>query len=117
MDWVTPAKRKAKKLSKGMGQKVQFLAAIAHDPELVILDEPFSGLDPVNQEEMRSLIKDLAKSGRTVLFSTHIMEHAEQICDVGILIDKGRIVRAGAIEALRGDHPSLHYSFFGHHSR
>src|SRR6266404_3100037 len=64
-------------LSKGMSQKVQVLASIAHDPELVILDEPFSGLDPVNQQVMEEVIRDMARRDRTVLFSTHVMQHAE----------------------------------------
>ena len=76
-------------LSKGMGQKVQVLASIAHDPELVILDEPFSGLDPSNQQVMEDVIHDFAKQGRTVLFSTHVMSHAERICDRLLLIAKG----------------------------
>jgi ABC-2 type transport system ATP-binding protein len=68
-------------LSKGMGQKVQMLASIAHDPEFVILDEPFSGLDPVNQQVMEDIIRDMAARKRTVLFSTHVMQHAEKIFD------------------------------------
>src|SRR5439155_9128300 len=84
-------------LSKGMGQKVQMLASIAHDPEFVILDEPFSGLDPVNQQVMEEIIRDMAKRKRTVLFSTHVMEHAERLCDRILLIAKGRKIFDGAI--------------------
>ena len=76
-------------LSKGMGQKVQVLATLIHEPELVILDEPFSGLDPVNQEALREVILDQKQAGRTVIFSTHVMEHAEKLCDYVFLIHKG----------------------------
>jgi len=84
-------------LSKGMGQKVQMLASIAHDPEFVILDEPFSGLDPVNQQVMEELIRDMARRGRTVLFSTHVMQHAERLCDRIVLLAKGRKIFDGTI--------------------
>lgn len=77
-------------LSKGMGQKVQVLAAVAHDPEFVILDEPFSGLDPVNQTVMEDIITDLRTRGRTVIFSTHVMAHAERLCDRLVIIARGR---------------------------
>lgn len=85
-------------LSKGMGQKVQVLSAIAHEPELVILDEPFSGLDPVNQEVLEQLIKDLASEGRTVIFSTHVMQHAERLCGRLLLITQGSKVFDGTVE-------------------
>jgi len=84
-------------LSKGMGQKVQMLASIAHDPEFVILDEPFSGLDPVNQQVMEEIIRDMAARNRTVLFSTHVMQHAERLCDRIILIAKGRKLFDGTL--------------------
>ncbi|MGO9201545.1 MAG: ABC transporter ATP-binding protein [Limisphaerales bacterium] len=84
-------------LSKGMGQKVQILASIAHDPELVILDEPFSGLDPVNQGVMEDLIRELAGRNRTVLFSTHVMEHAERLCERILLIARGRLIFNGSM--------------------
>ena len=84
-------------LSKGMGQKVQMLASIAHDPELVILDEPFSGLDPVNQQVMEEIIRDMAKRKRTVLFSTHVMEHAERLCDRILLMARGKKIFDGTI--------------------
>src|SRR6185369_6149567 len=77
-------------LSKGMGQKVQMLASIAHDPELIILDEPFSGLDPVNQQVMEEIIRDLARRQRTILFSTHVMQHAERLCDRILLVERGK---------------------------
>lgn len=84
-------------LSKGMGQKVQVLASIAHDPEFVILDEPFSGLDPVNQQVMEDIIRDMAARKRTVLFSTHVMQHAERLCERILLIARGRKIFDGTV--------------------
>lgn len=84
-------------LSKGMGQKVQMLASIAHDPEFVVLDEPFSGLDPINQQVMEEIIRDIARRQRTVLFSTHVMQHAERLCDRILLIAKGRKIFDGTV--------------------
>ena len=82
--------RKVEALSKGMAQKVQLITAIAHEPELVILDEPFSGLDPINQNELENAIRRLAAAGTTVLFSTHTMSHAERLCDRFVILVKGR---------------------------
>jgi len=96
------AEKRTEALSKGMGQKVQVLASIAHDPELVILDEPFSGLDPVNQQVLEEVVVDLAKRGRTVLFSTHVMQHAERLCQRILVIAKGQKLFDGSVaEALR----------------
>ena len=92
-------------LSKGMAQKVQLLAAVVHDPEFVILDEPFSGLDPVNQTEVERFIRSLAEEGRTILFSTHTMQHAERLCDEIVVIAKGRKLFAGTVDAARGLFP------------
>jgi len=97
-DWI---KAKCKALSKGMGQKVQILATLMHEPELVILDEPFSGLDPVNTEVVRDLMLELKRQGKTVIFSTHVMEQAEQICDHVVLINKGRVLLDGPITKVR----------------
>jgi ABC-2 type transport system ATP-binding protein len=91
------ADRQIRALSKGMSQKVQLLSAIAHEPELVILDEPFSGLDPVNQQSLESLIRGLARRGATVVFSTHVMQHAERLCDQVVLIAGGRKVFDGNV--------------------
>lgn len=88
-------------LSKGMGQKVQMLASIAHDPEFVILDEPFSGLDPVNQQVMEEIIRDMARRQRTILFSTHVMQHAERLCDRILLVAQGRKIFDGTIPEAR----------------
>ena len=93
--------KKCNTLSKGMAQKVQILATTMHAPDLVILDEPFSGLDPVNRDVMRDLILQLKREGRSVLFSTHIMEQAEQICDYVVLIDRGSKVLDGSLSSVR----------------
>jgi ABC-2 type transport system ATP-binding protein len=85
-------------LSKGMAQKVQMLASIAHDPEFVILDEPFSGLDPVNQQVMEEIIRDMAGRKRTILFSTHVMQHAERLCERILLIAQGKKIFDGTID-------------------
>jgi len=96
---LSEAKRKKNKdMSKGMAQKIQLLAAIAHDPEFYILDEPFSGLDPVNQQVLEGIVREIAGRGRTIIFSTHVMEHAERLCDKIILMASGKIVFAGTIE-------------------
>lgn len=91
------AETKTDALSKGMSQKVQVLASIAHDPELVILDEPFSGLDPVNQQVMEEIIREMAGRGRTVLFSTHVMQHAERLCERILLMTRGKKIFDGTI--------------------
>lgn len=92
------AKKKIKELSKGMAQKVQIISAIVHEPDFVILDEPFSGLDPVNQSLLEQVIREQAEAGRTVLFSTHVMEHAERLCDRIILMARGRKVFDGTVD-------------------
>jgi len=88
-------------LSKGMAQKVAFLAALAHDPELLILDEPFSGLDPINQQNLEMSIRALARAGKTVLFSTHTMAQAERLCDRLVILAHGRKVFDGTLEEAR----------------
>jgi ABC-2 type transport system ATP-binding protein len=88
-------------LSKGMAQKVQLACAIVNSPELIILDEPFSGLDPISQGALEATILDLAKQGATVIFSTHVMQHAERLCDQLLLISHGRKVFEGDQAAAR----------------
>ena len=96
---LAEAKRKKNKdMSKGMAQKIQLLAAIAHDPEFYILDEPFSGLDPVNQQVLEGIVREIAGRGRTIIFSTHVMEHAERLCDKIILMASGKVVFNGTTE-------------------
>lgn len=91
------AHKRIKALSKGMAQKVQILGSMIHEPELILLDEPFSGLDPVNQQTVEALIRAQGKAGRTVLFSTHVMEHAERMCDHIVLFARGRAAFFGAM--------------------
>ena len=97
-EWID---KRCETLSKGMGQKVQVLSTLIHDPELVILDEPFSGLDPVNVELMRDLILEIKRRGRTVIFSTHVMEQAEQICDYILMVNKGKKVLDGTLAEVK----------------
>lgn len=99
--------KKVKTLSKGMAQKVQVLAAIAHEPDLIIFDEPFSGLDPVNQRGLEETIRAQADAGRTVLFSTHVMEHAERLCDRILLIAQGKAAFEGTVPQALALAPSV----------
>lgn len=98
-------KKPMKDLSKGMAQKVQLIASVAHQPELVILDEPFSGLDPMNQQGLETMIRGLAERGATVLFSTHVMQHAERLCQKVVLLSGGKKVFEGSVNAARDEAP------------
>ncbi len=98
--------RPMKALSKGMAQKVQLICALVHEPELVILDEPFSGLDPVNQQGLETLIRELAARGATVVFSTHVMGHAERLCERIVLLARGRKVFEGTVREARAAAPT-----------
>ncbi len=93
--------RKIEELSKGMAQKVQFIGSIAHDPELVFFDEPFSGLDPVSQDLLLESLLELKRAGKTVLFSTHIMDHAERICERIFLMNHGKEVASGSLAEVK----------------
>lgn len=97
-DWK---KKKTTDLSKGMSQKIQFISTVLHDPDLLILDEPFSGLDPVNVEFMIEAVAELKARGKTIIFSTHLMETAERLCDDIILINKSRKVIGGTIREVK----------------
>ena len=92
---------KVQDLSKGMQQKVQFISALIHEPDLVILDEPFSGLDPVNSKVMKDVVVEIARSGRTVLFSTHQMDQAEKMCDRVAIIARGEKVLDGTLSEIK----------------
>jgi ABC-2 type transport system ATP-binding protein len=94
-------RKRCEDLSKGMQQKVQFIAAVLHRPDLLILDEPFSGLDPVNQRLLRDLVVEEHRRGTTVLFSTHIMVHAEQLCDHVVMIHRGEKVLDQTVASIR----------------
>jgi ABC-2 type transport system ATP-binding protein len=94
-------KRRVDALSKGMAQKVQFIATVLHRPDLVILDEPFSGLDPVNMDVIKDAILDLRRSGATIVFSTHDMDVAEKMCDSIFMLHQGRKVLDGTLDAIQ----------------
>jgi ABC-2 type transport system ATP-binding protein len=93
--------KKCEELSKGMQQKVQFLTTVLHEPELLILDEPFAGLDPVNMRLLRDLIREQHQAGKTVIFSTHVMHQAEQLCDQIFMIHEGRKVLDATLDEIR----------------
>lgn len=97
-DWK---KKEVGELSKGMSQKIQFIATIAHDPDIYIFDEPFSGLDPINSETLKEVIIDLKSQGKTILFSTHRMEQVEQMCDDICLFNKGKSVLQGDLREVK----------------
>lgn len=93
--------KRCEELSKGMQQKIQFISAVIHEPQLVILDEPFSGLDPVNQRLLRELIQEQQRRGATIIFSTHVMHQAEQICDHVVMIHDGLKVLDESLTGIR----------------
>jgi ABC-2 type transport system ATP-binding protein len=100
--------RKVSELSKGMQQKVQFASALLHDPDLVVLDEPFSGLDPVNADVMRQTVLDLRRRGKTILFSTQIMEHAEKLCDHICIIARGKKIVDDSLNHVKESYSGRH---------
>ena len=106
LDLADRAKTPVSKLSKGLAQKVQVATALINAPRLLLLDEPFSGLDPVNQSVLEELIAEAAREGATIVFSTHVMQHAERLCDRLLLLAKGRKVFEGTQEEARGALPS-----------
>jgi ABC-2 type transport system ATP-binding protein len=95
--------KKVEDLSKGMSQKLQFVTTVLHEPRLLILDEPFSGLDPVNSNLIKDEIFRLAKSGTTIIFSTHRMEQVEEICDHIVLVNKGEKILDGTVKQVKQD--------------
>ena len=94
-------KKEVSELSKGMSQKIQFIATVAHDPEIYIFDEPFSGLDPINSEMLKDVILEEKKRGKTILFSTHRMEQVEQMCDDICLFNQGKAVLQGNLRSIK----------------
>ena len=104
-DWAT---KRAEALSRGMQQKVQFIATVLHRPDLLILDEPFSGLDPVNSQVLKDTVVELARNGATILFSTHIMEQAEKLCDAVCIIARGEKLVDGALSEVKRRHGGSH---------
>jgi ABC-2 type transport system ATP-binding protein len=110
--------KKTEDLSKGMQQKIQFIAALLHDPELVIMDEPFSGLDPVNAELLLDTLVDLRRQGKAVMFSTHRMDQVEKMCDAIALISHGRLVLSGSMREVKARYARnrVHVVFSGDES-
>jgi len=101
-----PPDRQIRQLSKGMAQQVQLLGTLVHEPRLVILDEPFSGLDAINQGKLERLIRSLAEQGTTVIFSTHVIAHAERLCYSVAIIAGGKVPYAGSVDAARDRIPA-----------
>ncbi len=93
--------KKWEELSKGMQQKIQFVSTILHDPDLVILDEPFSGLDPINSNLLKEIVQEMKARNKTIIFSTHLMEQAEQMCDSICLVNRGRAIVSGPVRAVK----------------
>jgi ABC-2 type transport system ATP-binding protein len=102
--------KKVEDLSKGMSQKLQFVTTVLHDPKLIILDEPFSGLDPVNANLIKDEIYRLAQNGSTIIFSTHRMEQVEEICDHIVLVNKGKKILDGSVKGVKQDFKENIYS-------
>ncbi|MCY1524472.1 daunorubicin resistance ABC transporter, ATP-binding protein [compost metagenome] len=105
-DWWN---KKVEDLSKGMQQKVQFVATVLHEPELIILDEPFSGFDPVNADIIKNEIIELNKKGTTFIFSTHRMESVEELCDHIALIDRSRKILDGSVDEIKSSYRNNTY--------
>jgi ABC-2 type transport system ATP-binding protein len=97
--------KKTEELSKGMQQKIQFIAALLHEPELIIMDEPFSGLDPVNAELLMDTLIQLRGEGKAILFSTHRMDQVEKLCDSIALISRGKLLLSGSMREVKGGYP------------
>ncbi|MBC7874955.1 MAG: ATP-binding cassette domain-containing protein [Ferruginibacter sp.] len=102
--------KKVEDLSKGMSQKLQFVTTVLHDPKLIILDEPFSGLDPVNTNLIKDEIFNLAQNGATIIFSTHRMEQVEEICDHIVLVNKGKKILDGTVKEIKQEFKENLYS-------
>ena len=96
--------KKVEELSKGMQQKAQFIGAILHDPELIVMDEPFSGLDPASALSLKDALLELAKNGKTILLSTHRMDQAERLCQSICLINHGRAVLEGDLDQIKANY-------------
>ncbi len=105
MEITEAIEKKTEELSKGMQQKIQFIAALLHEPDLIIMDEPFSGLDPVNAELLMDTLVDLRKQGKAILFSTHRMDQVEKLCDAIAIIYRGRLVLQGSVREIKERYP------------
>ncbi len=100
-DIISWQNKSIEELSKGMSQKIQFIATVLHDPQLLILDEPFSGLDPINSKLIEEEIHNMSAQGKTIIFSTHRMEQVEEICDDIVLVNKGKKILEGSVKELK----------------
>jgi len=96
--------RKVEELSRGNQQKVQFVVAVLHNPTVIVLDEPFSGLDPLNQEMMRDILLEMRERGKVIILSTHLMDQAERMSDHLCLIHKGRVILSGGLSEVKQEH-------------
>ncbi len=101
---------KIEDLSKGNQQKIQFISTILHDPEFIILDEPFSGLDPVNTNLLKDIILEMKQQGKVIIFSTHLMDFAEKMCDHIAMIDHGKIILKGSLSEIKAKHAQRNVS-------
>jgi ABC-2 type transport system ATP-binding protein len=115
LDITEAIPKKTEDLSKGMQQKIQFIASLLHDPDLIIMDEPFSGLDPVNAVLLMDTLLELRRQGKAVLFSTHRMDQVEKLCDSIVLIHRGRLVLSGSMRDVKSSYPRnrIHISYQG----
>lgn len=108
--------KKIEELSKGMQQKIQFIATVVHDPKLIILDEPFTGLDPINTNLIKEEIRKLKEAGTSIIFSTHRMEQVEEICEDIVLINNGKVMLEGSVNTIKQNFKenTFHLKFEGH---
>src|SRR5215472_6624553 len=115
LEIIEAVHKKTEELSKGMQQKIQFISALLHEPELIIMDEPFSGLDPVNATLLQDTLVELRQQGRTILFSTHRMDQVEKLCDAICLIHNGHLVLSGGMREIKSKYPAnrVHMIFTG----
>jgi ABC-2 type transport system ATP-binding protein len=115
LDILEAIPKKTEDLSKGMQQKIQFIASLLHDPDLIIMDEPFSGLDPVNANLLMDTLLELRRAGKAILFSTHRMDQVERLCDQIALIHRGQLVLAGSMREVKSSylHNRIHIAFEG----
>ena len=105
MQIIESVQKKTEELSKGMQQKIQFIAALLHEPDLIIMDEPFTGLDPVNATLLQDTMIELRGQGKAVLFSTHRMDHVEKLCDTIALISRGKLLLSGSVREVKSQYP------------
>ena len=115
-DIVEYMNKRIKELSKGNRQRIQFIAAIMHDPDLIILDEPFSGLDPLGVEKFKEILIELKHKNKAIIFSSHRMEHVELFCDNILMIDKGNTILKGSLNEIKKSYPKEKVIYDGNES-